>query len=114
MNDTLFEKIAALPEGQRGQRQIIDRADTLLAISEYMREQPKYYILRRTVGKTTLHYEYLAVDDNGMFRWSGEFDDAWIYKTRAHAEEENRLAAKNEAELLPIRLLVGGVANDVI
>ena len=94
--------------------QLLIAQKALESVKAQFEAAPLYYILRRTVGGATGHYEYLAVDDNGMFRWSGEFDDAWIYKTREHAEEENRLAAKNEAELLPIRLLVGGVANDVI
>lgn len=51
-----------------------------------IRTAPVYYLLRRTVGKTTMHYEYWCIDgrfwSDEPYPWGCTFDkqDAELYK----------------------------------
>lgn len=69
---------------------------------------PLYYVLRRTVGKTTLHYQYAYGPDFSVRVYaSTSLADARIFETMKEAQEASAYCPGSE--ILSIRLLVGGV-----
>jgi Lar family restriction alleviation protein len=68
---------------------------------------PLYYVLRRTVGKTTLHYEYARIlsDEGDLFiGWHTRQNFAFMFAT---LEEIKATQANHGGEILPVRLLLG-------
>lgn len=62
-------------------------------------DNPTYYILRRTVGKTTMHYEYLDQTGN----WNLHENSAFLFSKRDHGLETHAKVVK--ADIIPIKLV---------
>lgn len=65
---------------------------------------PTFYVLRRTVGKTTMHYEYW---DREISEWSVYIEDCLIREEKyAEINKRQNLLTCN---IIPIRLIEGEV-----
>jgi len=72
---------------------------------------PLYYVLRRTVGKTTLHYEYFTRQDFKHFEFDSQIGEAFLFTGYAPTVmlKDLKEAGFDNVEIITVRLLVGGV-----
>ena len=88
--------------------EMLNEIQRLRTVEQQTDTAPLYYILRRTVGKTTLHYQYAYGPDFSVRVYaSTSLADARIFETMKEAQEASAYCPGSE--ILSIRLLVGGV-----
>lgn len=68
------------------------------------------YVIRRKVGKLTMHYEYYALDIDGKTFWSPYLIDAHLFPTSEYAKMVSR-SPLSKGKIVELELIEKGIVK---